>query len=52
MAAGRINDWRQGGTCLFHFAQETLDSLEGRNCVSLVCHNAFHMVGTQCLFSE
>lgn len=32
LVAMEINDWCQGETCMFHFAQETLGSLREESC--------------------
>lgn len=57
LAAVKINDWRQAildsrRNMHVSFGPGNSRFLEGKNWVSLVCQSAFHMVGSQCLFSE
>lgn len=40
LAAMKINDWCQGETCMFHFAQETLGSLR----VGIKFHSSLTML--------
>lgn len=51
LAAVKINDWNQailesGRNMYVSFGPGNSRFLEGRNRVSLVCHSAFHMVGS------
>lgn len=56
-AAVKINYWSQailesGRNTYVSFYPGNARFPEGSHRVSLVCHGAFHMVGSQCLFSE
>lgn len=57
LATVKINDWSQAilesrRSMYVSFGLGNSRFLESRSQVSLVCHSAFHMVGSQCLFSE